>query len=144
MLRAVGSVVLGFVTLFVVLFVLLCGAYLVLGAEGAFQSGSYDVSSTWIVVWVVASFAAAITAGYVCVSIAKRPKPAFVFAGLYFALMAISAIPMYVTPMERKERTGDVSTMDAMSNARPPWWIPMMIPVLGTFGALVGARMKRA
>jgi hypothetical protein len=141
--RAIGAVVLGYLTMVVIVFACLTGAYFALGADGAFQPGTYDVTPTWVVVWLVVSFAAAIGGGSVCMSIGKKPKTAYVLAAAVFVIGVLSALPMYLTPMEQKERTGDVGTVEAMTTARPPWWIPMMNPLIAAFGALVGARMKR-
>lgn len=142
--RAIGAVVVGYLTMFVIVFTVLTGAYLALGTDGAFQPGTYNVSSTWVVVWFVAGFAAAIAGGYVCVSVARRPKPAFVLAGVVFVLGILSTLPKILDATEQKERGAEVSNFDAMMQAREPTWMLLMNPIIGAFGVLVGARMNRS
>lgn len=143
MARAVAGVVLGYLAMFAIVFALLSGAYLALGPDRAFQPGTFDVSYTWIAVWFVVGLLAAIIGGLVCARISGMRKPPLVLAGLVFVLGYLSALPVLLTPMETKERSGTVSTADAMMTAKPPFWVPLMNPIIGVVGVLIGARIKR-
>ncbi len=143
MMRSIGAVLLGYLTMFALVFGCFTAAFLILGPNGAFEPGTFDISPTWIVVWFVVSLAAAIAGGFVCARISKMPKPPIVLAGIVFVLGLLSAIPVLTTTVETRERPAEVSNMDAMMNARQPTWIALATPVLGAFGVLVGARMRR-
>ncbi len=69
--RIIGSVIAGYLTMFVAVFVLFSGAYLILGASGSFRPGVWDPSIAWILMSIVLGIVAAIAGGYVCSAIAK-------------------------------------------------------------------------
>ena len=58
MLRTIGAVVLGYLAMALVVFVALSGAYLAVGADGAFRPGVYEVSALWIGISLVVGFGA--------------------------------------------------------------------------------------
>ena len=60
MLRTIGAVLLGYIVMFVVVFVLMTGAYLGLGAERAFRPPSYEVSGLWTMLSIFIGLAAAV------------------------------------------------------------------------------------
>jgi len=61
--RAILAVIVSYLVMAVFQFVVFSGVWTALGADGAFEAGSYDVSGTWIaqslVVWLVAALLAA-------------------------------------------------------------------------------------
>lgn len=65
--RKVLAVILGYLTMAVIVMVGLTVAYLVLGPAKTFEAGSYQVTTTWLVVWVAASVVAAVGGGFVCI-----------------------------------------------------------------------------
>jgi hypothetical protein len=71
MLRAAGSVVVGYLVMFVVVFATFTVAYLAMGTEGAFRPGTYDVTALWLIVSLLLSFVAATVGGLVCATIAR-------------------------------------------------------------------------
>ncbi len=144
MMRAIGSVILGYVVMFVVVFVTFTLAYLVLGTEGSFQTGSYEVSGIWILISIVFGFVAAALGGLVCASVAKSPTPPKVLAGIVLVLGLIMAVPVLnQSDVEPKARSGEVGNIEAMQNAVQPGWIALLNPVLGAVGVLVGAGLRR-
>jgi hypothetical protein len=144
MMRAGASVVLGYVVMFVVVFATFTLAYLVLGPEGSFQPGSYEVSGAWIIVSIVLSIAAAVLGGLACAVVAKSPTPPKVLAGIVLVLGLIMAVPVLTqSDVEQKARSGEVGNLEAMQNAAQPGWIALLNPVLGAVGVLVGAGLKR-
>jgi hypothetical protein len=144
MLRAIVAVVVGYVVMFALVFASLTAAYLGMGADRAFKSGSYEVSGLWMVVSFVLSFLAAVGGGFVCGWIARRRTPVMVLAGLVLVLgLAMTAVGA-LAPTEGRPttRSGDVSNMDAMKDARTPTWICLLNPLIGAAGVLLGGRPK--
>ena len=72
MLRAAGAVILGYVVMVVIVFATLTGSYLAMGSEKVFQPGTYEVTSTWLVVMIVFSLVAAIAGGWVCAAVPSQ------------------------------------------------------------------------
>ncbi|MGD8700219.1 MAG: hypothetical protein PVJ43_13065 [Gemmatimonadales bacterium] len=144
MVRAIGSVVLGYVVMAVAVFATFSVAYLLLGADGSFKPGTYDVSTLWLVVSIVLSFGAAVLGGFVCAAVAKRSKPPKVLAAIVLVLGLALAMPTLTggdgDPMPRPD---DVDNVEAMQNAVQPLWITLLNPLIGAAGVLVGARRRK-
>ncbi len=64
MLRAIGSVVVGYLTMAVIVFGGLTVAYISLGADRAFEPGGYDISKVWLSVMFVVGVVAALAGGF--------------------------------------------------------------------------------
>jgi len=145
MLRIIGGVIVGYLSMFVVVFVSLTAAYLGMGADRAFKPGLYEVTGLWLAVMFVVSIVAALVGGKVCALIAKSPKAVFALAGLVLVLGLLSAIPTLTAPAgEPKPRTGDVPNAEAMMSAKQPAWVALLMPVIGVVGTLAGGRVKSA
>ena len=71
MLRTVGLVVLGYIVIAALVFFSFTVAYLLIGADGAFQQNSYRLSLGWIVVTIVLGFVAAVVGGYMIAAMAR-------------------------------------------------------------------------
>jgi uncharacterized membrane protein YedE/YeeE len=142
--RAILAVILGYVVMFLVVFLTFSGAYLAMGTEAAFQPGKYEPSTLWLVVSFILGFIAAIAGGCTCVWIAKNTKAALGLAGLVLVLgLAMAGAIMMEPPDARPAtRTGDVPNLEAMQNARTPLWVAFVNPFLGAVGVLLGARLK--
>lgn len=144
MLRAISSVLLGYLVMFVTVFVTFSITYLLVGTEGAFKSGSYDVSALWIVMSMILSFAAAVLGGFVCAAVAKGPTPPKVLAAIALILGLALAIPVLTRSdsgsMQRPESVGNI---EAMQHAKQPNWMALLNPFIGAAGVLVGARQRR-
>src|SRR5437867_918890 len=91
--RSILAVVLGYIVIFVVLFCILTAAYLGMGANAAFQPGSFRPSMLWTAVEVVVGFAAAVVGGLVCFAIARKRGAVTALVVVIVVLGAISAIP---------------------------------------------------
>lgn len=140
MLRAIGSVVVGYLVMLVTVFVTFTLAYAVLGTGGAFQEGSYDVTTLWVIVSIVLGLAAAIAGGVVCASIARSATPPRVLAGVVVVLGLLMAVPALrqagPVPEPRPETMGN---MEAMMSARQAEWLALLNPIIGGVGVLIGA-----
>lgn len=142
MLRAIGSVVLGYIVMLVTVFITFTLAYAIIGTGGAFKEYSYDVSTLWAVVSILLSLAAAIAGGLVCASVARSATPPKVLAGLVVVLGLVMAVPalQQAGPVE-DPRPDSVGNMEAMMNARQPAWIALLNPIIGAVGVLAGAAL---
>ncbi|NIQ25985.1 MAG: hypothetical protein GTN88_05455, partial [Gammaproteobacteria bacterium] len=142
--RAVAAVIVGYVTMFAVVFVSFSLAFLAMGVDNAFRAGSYEVSGLWIVVSIVLGFIAAVIGGLVCAKIAKGGKAPKALAVVVLALGLILAVPVITKSGEAvpEVRTESVGPMEAMQQAEQPVWIALLNPILGAVGVLVGAGLS--
>lgn len=143
MLRTIGGVILGYLTMAVLVFATFTVAYVAMGAEGAFEPGSYQVTPLWLVTSFVLGFLAALTGGLICAGVARSPKAPLVLAGIVLALGLLLAIPALTASNEVKPREGAVGNFDAMQNAQQPGWVALLTPVLGAAGVFLGGRLRR-
>ena len=60
MLKKLVAVIVGYLVMFVVVFMCLTAGYLALGADKVFQPGSYEVTALWLIVWFIVSLGAAL------------------------------------------------------------------------------------
>ena len=144
MVRAIVSVVVGYVAMFAAIFLAFSGLYLILGQDLSFQPGRYEPSMLWTVVSFVLGVGAAVLGGAVCARIARTAKPPKVLAGVVLVIGVLSAIPVLMaaeTPAEA--RTGEVGNLDAMTKAKQPAWVALANPFVGLVGVLIGARLRR-
>lgn len=144
--RSILAVVLGYVVMFAFVFLTFSGAYLAMGADGAFQPGTYEASTQWLVVSFVLGFIGAMAGGCTAVWIARRMKAAHALAVVVLVLGFALAGAMAMAPTDTRPtmRTGDVPNLEAMQNARQPMWVALLNPLVGAIGVLIGARMKGA
>lgn len=141
MLRAIAGVIGGYLVMFVLVFGVFTGAYLAMGADGAFKPGTYDPSTVWMVLSVVLGIVAGVIGGLACALIAKRGSMApKVLAGLVVVLGLALAIPVFMdSAPDPGPRTADVPNMEAMMKAQQPKWSAVANPVIGAVGVLIGA-----
>lgn len=139
--KAILGIVLGYVAMALFIFVTFSIVYLLIGTEGAFHDGSYDVTLLWIVVSLVLGLIAAIIGGVVCAKLTRHPAGTKILAGLVLVLGLVMAIPALYTPDEPAPtvRTGEVTVMEAMQVAQQPVWITFANPVIGAIGVMLGA-----
>jgi hypothetical protein len=144
MLRTIGAVVIGYVVLVLFVFVTFSLTYLLLGADGAFEPGSYNVSTLWLIISFVVGLLAAVLGGYVCASIARNARAPIILAGIVLVLGLLLAIPVVMTPSEGglQVREGNVGIFEAMQNAKQPAWVALVNPIVGAIGIMIGARLK--
>lgn len=60
MVRNILGVVLGYVAMFAFVFISFTVLYLILGADGSFESGTYEVSIVWVIISFILGLAAAV------------------------------------------------------------------------------------
>ncbi|MDH4130665.1 MAG: hypothetical protein OEW17_03005 [Gemmatimonadota bacterium] len=142
--RIIGAVVAGYVVMFVTVFLLMTAAWLVMGADGAFEAGSWQITFAWIAVSIVVSLAAAFAGGRACSAIARDPRGPTYLMGLVFVLGVVFAIPVLTAAPDAMAALGprpdELPMMDAMTKAQQPAWTALLNPVLGVAGVWLGAR----
>ena len=145
MARKIIGVIVGYIAMAVFVFATFTTLYLILGAEGSFQPGTYQVSKTWLIFSIILGFIAAVIGGLVCVAIAKDHQAAIWLAGLVLVLGIILAIPSLNVPEEEmnKVREGNVDNMEAMQNAKQPPVALILNPIIGAIGVIAGSRLKK-
>jgi hypothetical protein len=143
MLRSILAIIASYVVMFIFLFAAFTGCYFALGAEGAFQTDSYEVSTAWIALTVVVCLLAGTLGGFLCAAISRSKRTCQVFAFIVFFLGLLACIPaLKRNPDAPNVRAGEVTNMEAMGLAVSPMWLHLLTPVLSAAGVLLGARLK--
>ena len=144
MLKSIVSVIVGYLTMFVGVFVTFSAVFMVLGSDGAFKPGSFEPSVVWLMLSFVLGLAAAVGGGFVCALIARSTKPPTVLAILVLVLgLGMAAAQMMSGDDEPAERTGELSSSEAMMQARQPLWVSLFNPFIGAIGVKLGARLRK-
>ena len=145
MVRNILGVVAGYLAMFVFIFLSFTILYLLLGANGAFEPDTYEVSLVWIIISFVLSLVAALLGGYVCVLISKNQKAALVLAGIVFILGIALAIPALMDAENEvhEMRKADVPNLEAMQNAKQPPLVALLNPIIGAIGIFAGSKLKK-
>ena len=141
--RNVGGAVLGYVVMALVVMVLFTGLWLALGAEGSFETGTWEVSWVWSLGSIVVGLLAGVLGGFVCSKVAVDDRGFWMLVVLVVILGVYSALnPVAGSAGPRPE---DVGMAEAMTGAQQPAWLGWLNPLLGVVGAWFGSRLaKRA
>ena len=145
MVRNILGVVLGYLAMFAFVFITFTILYFILGADGAFESGTYEVSIIWIIISFILGLVAALLGGYLCVLISKNQKAALVLAGLVLVLGIAMAIPALndSTNEVQEMRIADVPNMEAMQKAKQPPIVLLLNPIVGALGVFAGSKLRK-
>ncbi|MEP7341334.1 MAG: hypothetical protein ABI977_26630 [Acidobacteriota bacterium] len=145
MLRTAGAVVVGYVAMILFIFVTFSLVYLVLGTNGAFKPGRYEVTSLWLAISFGVGLIAAMAGGFVCVAIAQNAKAPLALAGLVLILGLVMAVPILKSSGSSAPqlRAASVGNWEAMQNAKQPPWFAVTNPFIGALGVILGARLKK-
>jgi len=146
MARNIGSVILGYLVMIIVVFATFSLAYKVIGVDGSYQPGTYDVSMLWIVVSIVLGIVAAILGGFACARVAHSPVAPKALAAVVLVIglgMAIAAATGGAAEDRIEVRPAEVSGLEAMQNSQTPIWVQFLNPLIGAVGVLYGAGLAR-
>jgi len=145
MVRNILGVVLGYVAIFIFVFITFTVLYFILGADVSFEPGTYEVSFIWIILSFIPGLAAAVLGGYICVLISKNQKTALVLAGFVLVLGIIMAIPALgdTTNEVQEMRSADVPNMEAMQKAKQPAIMLLLNPIIGALGVFAGSKLRK-
>ena len=146
MARTIGSVILGYLVMVIVVFAAFSLAYQVLGVDRSYQPGTYDVSGLWIAVSTVLGIVAAILGGFACARVAHSPAAPKALAAVVLVIglaVAIAAATGAGAGDRVEVRPAEVSGLEAMQNSRTPLWVQFLNPLIGAAGVLYGAGLAR-
>lgn len=144
MLKSILGVIVGYVVIMVVAFAAYTAAYFGLGAERAFESGTYALSGIWIGLVIAITLISGLIGGLTCAAISKSRTTGLVFAVIVFVLGFAFELPNLMKDRTPVARTGEVSNLDAMGKAVPPLWLCILNPFLAGAAVLMGTRMKKS
>ncbi|MCC6425822.1 MAG: hypothetical protein IT435_03270 [Phycisphaerales bacterium] len=144
MLRAIASVILGYIVMAVIVFGGLTAAYLAMGTDKAFKPNSFDVSTIWIIVAFIVGMIAALLGGLVSRKIARTGTPPKVLAGIVLVLGLLMAFGAMNATAPTEPRPATMSNIDAMQKAQTPAWIQCANGVIGCVGVLIGAGLVKS
>ncbi len=141
--KAIVGIVVGYV--FVVGFIMgtFTVLYSILGTEGAYEPGTYEVSMSWIIPTLVLGFLAAIGGGFICRAISGNLNVVTIFAGLILIAGLALAVLQASTDRLIEPREGDVPTAEAMQKSIQPLWVAIANPLIGAVGILLGGRLRK-
>lgn len=144
MLKAVLAVAAGYFTMAIAVAVLTLGLFLLLGPDRAFQPGTYEVSTAWVIACFSASLVSAIIGGLVCARI-SGPGAVKALAALVVALGVLLALPAMIPANDPRPlvRPPDTPSLVAITNSRQPPWAAVAFPFVGAIGVLIGGRGRR-
>ena len=148
MLRAILSVIIGYVVVGIWVFATTTGAWFALGSDFAFDKGTYDATTGWSVVSLVLGAIGAVIAGLVTASIARTATPAKVLAGIVLVLGLVEAVAYQVGDATAEEAAQavpveELTVWQAATTTQPQAWYSYTLPFVGCAGVLVGGRMRR-
>ncbi len=148
MLRAILSVIIGYVVVGIWVFATTTGAWFALGSDFAFDKGTYDATTGWSVVSLVLGAIGAVIAGLVTASIARTATPAKVMAGIVLVLGLVEAVAYQVGDATAEEAAQavpveELTVWQAATTTQPQAWYSYALPFVGCAGVLVGGRMRR-
>ncbi len=142
MLRSILAAGAGYLLLAAALMILMAGAWSALGADGAFQPASYEVTGTWIIATIVLGLVAAVAGGFVCKSIGRTDLSVQILIGIVLVLGVVSALYQIGMEPVAGVRPDDISIFEAMNNGIQPAWLSWLNPILGAIGVFYGGGLK--
>ncbi len=139
--RNVGGAVLGYIAMALVVMALFTGLWLVIGAEGSFETGTWEVSWVWSLGSIVVGLFAGVLGGFVCSKVAVDDR------GLWMLIVLVIILGVYsaLNPLAGAAgpRPDDVGMAEAMTGAQQPAWLTWLNPLLGGVGAWFGSRLSK-
>lgn len=145
MARMILGVVAGYLIMVVVAIGGIGVAWILIGAEGAFQEGSVVASTTWSLVNLVFGFVAALIGGVAAVAIGKHANTARALAGLVLVLgliLAIAALGEQPEPLPEGKTVAELTFTEAGDVAMSPNWYNFVIPLVGVIGVTIGGGLR--
>lgn len=138
-LRSILAIVVGYLCMFILVFVSFTVSYLAMGTDRAFQPNSFEVSTTWVATSIVLGLIAAIVGGIICAKIGRHQLPVRLLAALVLVLGLLFAIPPLTADRAAiPARDSALSNFEAMGQAIQPVWVAILMPVVGAIGVLIG------
>ena len=142
MLKLILGAIVGYIATFICMFIAFTCFYLGMGADNAFNPGSYQVSMLWIILSFVVIFICGAIGGYVASLIGGRGA-AKIMAGIILVLNLMVIVYVAMTGFPNEARVADVPNMVAMSKAQTPLWALVIQLLVSVSGALVGGGLRK-
>ena len=143
MLKSIVGVIVGYLVMMLVAFAAYTAAYFGLGADRAFEPGTYALSGLWIGLVIAITFIGGLIGGLICAAISKSRTTGLVFALIVFVLSFVFELPNLMKDHTPVARTGEVSNLEVMGKAQPPAWLCLFNPIVAGAAVLMGTRMKK-
>jgi hypothetical protein len=139
MLWKIAGVIIGYVLIAVLIFMTFSAFYLAIGADRAYNPGTYDVSPLWIAVSALLTLLAGLAGGYVCKSISGDRGAVVILAGIVLGLgIAVASLQAAAERPPKEVRTSAVSNYDAMKKPQQPVWYLFASPIISAAGIIIG------
>ncbi|HUF03121.1 MAG TPA: hypothetical protein VMM38_03005 [Aridibacter sp.] len=136
------GVIAGYAAIVAFIFISFSILYFAIGADLAYEQGTYNVSLLWIVASAVLGLIAAVIGGYICKRISGSAGTVKVFAGLVLLVgLTIGLTQAFSSPASQEPRTSEVSIMEATQKSVQPVWVALLNPFLGAIGILAGGSL---
>jgi ABC-type Na+ efflux pump permease subunit len=145
MLKSILAIIVSYIAGYLIFFGIITACFFLLGVERVFEPDSYEISSTWLSLALIVSLLSTGVAGYICLAMSRSWRTCQALALIVLFLTSITCIVEFrrINPDAPNIRAGEVGYVDAMMLGVPPRWFPFVNPVIGCFGVLIGARLKR-
>lgn len=132
-MRTAMAVVAGYLVLAVFLLTAFTLAYMAAGHQFAFQPGSLEVTTGWLLMAVAVNFVAAALGGFICAFIAKERAATAVraLAALIIVLgLAVAFFHLAAPGREAPPKAiAELSSAEAAKFARQPVWFEFLVPL---------------
>ena len=143
MAKNILAAIAGYIAMFVAILVLFSLAFTVIGVEGSYREGTYNVSVLWIFVSLLLSFPVGMTGGYVTKMIAGNDQAVRILLGITIVLGLFFASGSLFVETREITRPEAVGTMEAMMSSIQPLWVGLVVVVIHVAGVLYGARLRK-
>jgi hypothetical protein len=141
MLKTILAVVAGYVVMALFVMVSSAVAFMALGADRAYRTGTFEPTGVWIMTVLALGFIAAMVGGYVAAIITPSPAAPKTLAIVIVIVGLVFALPVFRRPAQSPPaRTSDMPMMETMGAGRQPAWVALILPVVGAAGVLAGAK----
>ena len=144
MAKVIGSAVVGYIVIFILVFLLMTASWYAVGAQGAFQPGVWDVTPVWLGLMLASALVAAVVGGYVTAMVTPDSRGPKILIGIVVVLGLLFALPVLMGsgPVAALPRPDELPMFEAMQNGKQPAWVALLNPVLGAVGVLIGSRLR--
>ena len=141
MLRPIAGGIVGWLAMAVFTFITFTIVYLVIGVDGAYKPGVYDVSMLWIGLSTALSIIAALVGGVVYALVGRpESRGRVVFALVILGLGVGSAFAGMASAADKPDtRPDDVPVFEAVQNSKQPTWVAFLTAAIGGAGVYVGS-----
>lgn len=114
MLKAILSIVVGYIAFTCMMFGLMTALWLAVGSDRVFQAGTFQITPLWTGLALFVALVAGAAGGLVCSAISKSNSVVTAFAAIVFVLAIVMCIPVITADQTPKPRRGDLKMMEAM------------------------------